>query len=101
MTIREHKELSDNKEKMKKQKFLKYDHSRIQLKPFGTYSLEHIVSSLQENLLSKNGFYVKVKSFSSDTFFNIVPILYKKPDYPILLVGTNKGDRIFNCKRIL
>ena len=52
-----------------------------------------IVSDLQENLLSKNGLKLKVKSFPEctvdDMFFNIVPILKKTSDYLILHVGTN------------
>ena len=60
----------------------------------GTWTIvgDSIISGLDEKLLSKKN-PVKVRSFPGSTvedmFFNLVPIMKKKPDFIILHVGTN------------
>ena len=53
-----------------------------------------MISGLKENLISKNG-SIKVRSFPGSTvddmFFNVVPVLKKRPNYLIIHVGTNNA----------
>ena len=53
---------------------------------------DSILSGLQENLMSKDR-SIKVRCFPGSTiddmYFNIIPVIKKKPDFLILHVGTN------------
>ena len=54
---------------------------------------DSMMSQLDEQRLSREGYNVKVRSFKgstiSDMYFYLYPLLQKEPDYLILHVGTN------------